>query len=355
MLNSEFQKEAVMTPRWISRRDLLRLAAVAPACAPLAAQNTASPTPRSTVALVHGDNRRKNIADAMAAIDDQIRPILRTKKNVVIKVNNVSTQNQLAASHADAIHGMLDYLEPRFKGPVHLVESSAGDTMVGFESFKYNRVAQERKIDLIDLNREGKYRVVPMINYDLHAQPCRMAARLFDPDAFVISACMLKTHNVVVATLSIKNMALGAPLHGVGERWNDKRVVHNGVRQTQYNIFLGAQAMRPYWHLAVIDGYEGMEGNGPASGNPVASRVAIASTDFVAADRVGVDAMGINPDWMGYLKFCSEFGLGNFDSAKIDIRGEKVASVVKKYQLHADIERELEWMGPMQELPKKIG
>jgi uncharacterized protein (DUF362 family) len=355
MLNSVFTAEVTMTPRWISRRDMLRLAAVAPACAPLAAQNVAPATPRSTVALIKGDNRRKNIAAAMEAIDDQIRPVLRTKKNVVIKVNNVSTQIQLAASHADAIHGILDYLEPRFKGPVHLVESSAGDTMVGFENFKYTRVRDERKINLIDLNREAKYKIVPMINYDLHAQPCRMAARLFDPEAYIISACMLKTHNVVVATLSIKNMSLGAPLHGVGERWNDKRVVHNGLRQTQYNIFLGAQAMKPYWNLAVIDGYEGMEGNGPSSGNPVPSRVAIASTDYVAADRVGVDAMGINPDWMGYLKWCAEFGIGNFDSAKIDIRGEKVASVVKKYQLHADIERELEWMGPIQELPKKIG
>jgi uncharacterized protein (DUF362 family) len=342
-----------MTPLRFSRREMLRFAAIAPACAPLLAQ-TAAPS-RSTVSLVKGDSRRKNITDALTAIDDQIRPVLRTKKYVAIKVNNVSVTNQLAASHADAIHGILDYLQPRFKGPVRLVESSAGDTMVGFENFKYTRVAQERKIELIDLNREAKYKIVPMINYDLHAQPCRMAARLFDPDAYIINACMLKTHNVVVATLSIKNMSLGAPLHGVGERWNDKRVVHNGLRQTQYNIFLGAQAMKPYWGATVIDGYEGMEGNGPSSGNPVASRIAIASTDYVAADRVGVEAMGIKPEWMGYLNFCADFGIGEFDLNKIDIRGEKVASVVKKYQLHADIERELEWMGPIQDLPKKIG
>ena len=98
-----------------------------------------------------------------------------------------------------------------------------------------------------------------------------------------------------------------------------------------------------------------MEGNGPSSGTPVASRIAIASTDYIAADRVGVECMGINPDWMGYLKFCSDFGIGQFDIAKIDIRGDKIAAVQKKYQLHADIERELEWMGPIQDLPKKIG
>ena len=44
-----------------------------------------------------------------------------------------------------------------------------------------------------------------------------------------------------------------------------------------------------------------------------------------------------------------------FDLGKIDVRGEKIEAVRKKYLLHADIERELEWMGPIQELPKKIG
>jgi hypothetical protein len=29
--------------------------------------------------------------------------------------------------------------------------------------------------------------------------------------------------------------------------------------------------------------------------------------------------------------------------------------VVRKYQLHSDIERQLQWMGPMTELPPKLG
>jgi uncharacterized protein (DUF362 family) len=91
------------------------------------------------------------------------------------------------------------------------------------------------------------------------------------------------------------------------------------------------------------------------TGTPVAWRLGIASTDYVAADRVGVEAMGINPEWMGYLRFCSEFGVGQYDLAKIDIRGEKIEAVRRKYQFHQDIERELRWMGPMLELPTKPG
>jgi uncharacterized protein (DUF362 family) len=277
---------------------------------------------------------------------------------VVIKVNNVSTVNQLAATHADAIHGILDYLGPRFKGPVFITESSAGDTLEGYDNFGYSKVAGEHtNTKLVDLNREGLYKTVAMMDYDLHPKPARFAARLFDPEAFIICAAMLKSHNVVVASLSVKNMALGAPLHSVRGQgsWNDKRVVHNGLRQTHYNIFLGAQALKPYWGAAVIDGYEGMEGNGPASGTPVPSRIAIASTDFIAADRVAVETMGINPDWLGYLRFCADFGIGQYDPARIEVRGEKVEAVRRKYLLHPDIERQLEWMGRMTDLPRKLG
>jgi uncharacterized protein (DUF362 family) len=156
----------------------------------------------------------------------------------------------------------------------------------------------------------------------------------------------------------VKNIVLGAPLHSTRKdtrRWNDKRIYHGGVRQTHVDMLLTAQKMQPYWGAAVIDGFEGMEGNGPNSGLPVPSKIAIASTDFIAADRVGVEAMGINPTWLGYLNYCAQSGLGQYDLSKIDIRGAKLADVTRKYQLHPDIERELQWMGPMTEIPPRLG
>lgn len=362
----------------LSRRKLFHLAAGAgalgrgglllgqqPAADPNALMSLPEPVQtlerRSAVALMKGEDRRKNITAALEAIDDQIRPVLRRKKYVVIKPNNVSTVNQLAATHADALRGILDYLAPRFKGPVVIAESSAGLTMQGFENFKYTQVASEHRaqqVSLLDLNEEAKYQLIPLLSPDLHVQPVRLAARLLDPDAFVICAAMLKTHNTVVATLSVKNMVLGAPLHQAPKetkKWNDKRKYHGGVRQTHYNMMLTAQKLAPFWGATVIDGYEGMEGNGPASGTPVASRIAIASTDFIAADRVGLETMGIDPLWIAYLQYCWQVGLGQYDPAKIDIRGEKIADVKKRYQLHKDIERELRWRGPLDEVPPKLG
>ncbi len=316
---------------------------------------------RSAVALVKGESRRKSVTEALVAIEDQILPVLRQKKYAVIKPNIVNTFNQLASTHADALHGIVDFLAPRFKGPIIIAESSAGNTWDGYNNFGYTKVAAEhkdRQVSLIDLNEEGKYEVIPVIDGDLHPVPTRLAARLLDPDAYIICSGIMKTHNVVVATLSIKNMALGAPLHSTRKdtsRWNDKRNYHGGVRQTHYDILLTAQKLQPFWGAAVIDGFEGMEGNGPNSGQVVPHRIAIASTDYVAADRVGVEAMGINPDWVGYLKYCGLYGLGQHDLSKIDVRGARLVDVTKKYQLHPDIERELQWMGPMTELPFKLG
>jgi len=318
-------------------------------------------TRRSRVALMHGEDRRKNIYESLKAIDDQIQPVLRKRKYVVIKPNNVSTVNQLASTHADALRGMLDYFTERFKGPVVIAESSAGDTMQGFEHFRYTALPGEyksRKVELIDLNKEAKYELVSVLDADLHPTPVRLAARLLDPEAFVVSAGCMKTHNVVVATLGIKNMTLGAPLHqapGETAKWNDKRKYHGGVRQTHYDIMVTAQRLSNNLNLDVIDGFEGMEGNGPAQGNPVASRIAIASTDFVAADRIGVDAMGIDPGYPGYLMYCWQAHLGQYDPDRIDIVGEKVSAVRKPYRMHNDIERQLQWRGTMEELPPKLG
>jgi uncharacterized protein (DUF362 family) len=365
-----------------SRRNLLRIAAmgsVAPAGVRfLRAQQPPQPavplplpvvTPaaaRSAVSLVRGEDRHKLIYESLMLIDRELAPALKRKKYVLIKPNLTSNVKQLAATHADTLRGILDYLGPRFKGPVIVAEASSGNTMDGFENFKYRQLITEYrslKVELIDLNREGKYVASPLIDANLQMFPVRLAARLMDPDAFILSASIPKTHNTVVATMGVKNMVMGAPLHGLGatyesrngtDKWHDKVKFHTGMEiptlgahLMNYNLFLTAQKLAPFWGATVIDGLEGMEGSGPVSGTPVPSGIAIASLDYVAADRVGVEAMGIDPRWLGYLQYCEQAGIGNYDISKIEVRGEKIAAVVRKYGLHPDVNRNLQWMAPL--------
>jgi len=335
----------------------------------LRAQQVAAPAPevrleavvpvsqRSRVSLVQGTARRKIVHDALAAIDADLAPLLKRKKYVLIKPNLTSVVNQIASTHVDALGGIMDYLAPRFNGPVVIAEAASAETPVGYDNFKYGQLIAEfrsRKISLIDLNQEARAVAVPLIDANLRPMPVRMAARLFDADAFILCVAIPKTHDTVVATLAVKNMAMGAPLHSLkGEaRWHDKSKIHTGMHQMNYNLLLLAQKLAPFWGAAVLDGFEGMEGNGPVSGLPVAHGIAMASTDYVAADRVGVEAMGINPKWIGYLQYCEQVGLGNYDIAKIDLIGGSIASVKKNYQLHRSTERQLRWMGPLTDAPR---
>jgi hypothetical protein len=65
--------------------------------------------------------------------------------------------------------------------------------------------------------------------------------------------------------------------------------------------------------------------------------------------------MGIDPSWPAYLNYCGQTGLGNYDLAQIDLRGETLDAVRRKYDLHRDIEIMLQWRGPLTEVPPKLG
>jgi hypothetical protein len=127
---------------------------------------------RSAVSLVHGEDRRKNVYEALLAIDEQIRPRLKRKKYVLVKPNNVTTTNQLGEPWHDALRGILDYLAPRFKGPVIIAESSAGNTMQGFDNFKYAALTKEyKKVSLLDSTRRPNL-LLPLIDFDIHVARC---------------------------------------------------------------------------------------------------------------------------------------------------------------------------------------
>ena len=91
---------------------------------------------------------------------------------------------------------------------------------------------------------------------------------------------------------------------------------------------------------------DGMEGNGPVSGTLVAHHVCVVSPDWLAADRVAVELMGIDYAKVAYLNYCAEAGLGEGDLQKIEVIGEPIARHVRRYKLADNIAKQLDWMTP---------
>lgn len=81
----------------------------------------------------------------------------------------------------------------------------------------------------------------------------------------------------------------------------------------------------------------------PTEGTPVEHGVALASTDFIAADRIGCLLMDVPFGDVGYLTYCANAGLGQGDLSKITIIGPDPRSHVITYKLHERFEQMLEW------------
>ena len=295
---------------------------------------------KSRVTFVPGTDRRDMIFKALKPLEKDIKSAIGNKQ-VVIKPNNVSDSVPLCATHPDAMRGVLDFLKPFYKKQVIIAESTTSPkgTLVTFEQYKYFPLEQEYGVKLIDLNRDTSS-MAWIIDRNYHPLGIRVIDTFLNPDIYFISVTRLKTHDEVVATLSAKNMVMAAPLNEYKVE-NDKPKMHQGIKEINWNLFQLASTIRP--QLAVLDGVEGMEGNGPVRGTPVDQGVALASTDFIAADRIGVELMGIDIGDIGYLTYCIQAGYGQGDRSKIEIIGPDPSKYVKKYKLHDSIERQLTW------------
>ena len=301
-------------------------------------------TTKSRVALTTGEDRADIAFKALKTFDKEIAAAIGNKK-VVLKPNNVQVDRVLSCSDAKNLEGALEFLQSigKIKNTV-IAESGAGmPTLQGFETLGYNPVAEKYGVKMLDLDNEG-FEVLPCFDQnDLRPHPCRFSKLLLDPNTFIISAAKLKTHNLALVTLSLKNIIFGAPLKF--GRVNDKSIVHGGgAYGIHFNLASLATRLAP--HVALIDGYQGMEGDGPSNGTPVEHRVCVASMDWLAADRVGIELMGIDPANVGYGVFAAQNGMGQYNLDLIDVLGVPLKDHIKKYQQSPLKDRELQWMQP---------
>lgn len=303
------------------------------------------------VSLTTGDHRADMVFRALQPFAEQIKRDIGERR-VILKPNNVIIHRQLAATHVDTLEGILEFLKSiGITKNIVIAESAAnGPTLDGFENYGYMKlVAKYPSVQLVDLDFQPFEIRYVADEKDFRPHPVRFSSMLLDKNAYLVSVAKCKTHDRVVATLSLKNIVLGAPVKDPGYAWgaahkpgavNDKPIVHgSGFKALNYNLFVLSQMLHP--HLSIIDGFEGMQGNGPNDGDPIDHRVCVAGLDWLAADRTGVELMGIDFSKVAYLNYCAQAGLGVADLNKIEIIGEPIAKHIKAYRLNDNIDKQL--------------
>ncbi len=303
----------------------------------------------ATVSFAAGKDRRDLIRTVMEPFENEIKRGIKGKR-ILIKPNNVWHDNPLCATHVDAVRGAVDYLSTLTGMPIIVGESTASPKGTDFTFEQYGYLPLDREysnLTLMDLN-DRPYRTEWILGGDGAPNPIKIIDMFLDPDVYVISLARMKTHNCVLATLAFKNILLASPINfpeGHAEfvsNQQEKAKIHAaGIHGVNYNMFQLAKKMRP--DFSVIDGVEGMEGNGPANGTPVEHGVALAGTDVVAVDRIGVELMGIDYSDIGYLQWCARAEIGVGDREMIRVNGPATAPHVISYRLHDNADWQRTW------------
>ena len=320
---------------------------------------------QSRVSLTTANDRADIVFKALKPFSEEIKRAIGNKR-VVLKPNNVLIYVPLCATHVETLEGILEFLKSIGKHRnVIIAESSAsGSTIEGFDNYGYYNLLKKYPVKLVDLD-DGEWEDMYVTDErDLRPHLMRISSIITDPGSYIVSVARMKTHNGLIATLSLKNIVIGAPIKDHGftlynedKRFSEKaveskpgtvsykRLIHgSGIYALNYNVASLAPKVHP--DLAVIDGFIGMEGHGPTLGSPIEHKVCVVSQDWLAADRVGIELMGIDFKNIGYLNYCAYMGLGNADLAAIEVIGENIKDHIKTYKMPDNFERLKAWMQP---------
>ncbi|HIK98373.1 MAG TPA: DUF362 domain-containing protein [Dehalococcoidia bacterium] len=281
------------------------------------------------VSLVSGADRTSTVPEALALISDQVQI---PDRPVLIKPNFVSTLNQLSATPVNAVRATLTFLKSKGVNEFTIAAGPAiGSADDGFNNYNYRPLADEFSVTWLDLNTDETVKVAAFDD-KLNAQYLNMSRTM--SESYVVSVTRTKTHNNVVVTLGLKNILVGT-LAGKSE----KEKIHRGSKAINLTLAKMAQHIAP--DLTVLDGTEGMQGNGPVSGDPIDSRITLASAHSIAADVIGLQAMGYRLDQVGYLRYAMELRRLTLDD--IEVVGERVEDVKIDFRPHDNIASQLTW------------
>ena len=202
----------------------------------------------------------------------------------------------------------------------------AFDTYETFEVSGTAEMAKRLGMELVDLNRDTTVPVEPE-DADVMGR-FRVARTALEADV-VISIPVLKTHVRTAITCSLKNMKGVLP-------GGEKRRTHMcGLDRAIVDL---NRAVKP--HFTVVDALTCMEGVWIIPDDQVRLDLIVAGSDPVAVDATCSRLMGLDPAGVKHIRRASERGLGLWDRRQIEVRGEVVEAVARKFKLFTEAFKE---------------
>ena len=270
----------------------------------------------AVAAVVRGERGHEPVFKALDLID--YRRALEGYDKVLIKVNFITTKTWDTGATTDPI--VVEAIIRKLKElpvKIYVVESDATITNAddAFETTGMADMCRRNGVEWLNLRHVKDKVKLEVPNGEVLKSIT--VPRLVTESA-IISAAKLKTHANTRVTLGMKNM-FGLLPDKFKAKYHAK-----GISNVVVDINTVLQPA-----LTVIDGFVGMEGNGPVSGTPVPMNLIIAGTDVVATDATAARIMGFNPYEITHIRKAHEKGLGKSEA---QIIGEKLETVTRQFK-----------------------
>ncbi|MHA1304146.1 MAG: DUF362 domain-containing protein [Candidatus Heimdallarchaeaceae archaeon] len=252
-------------------------------------------------------------------------------KKVLIKPNILTfkktDQEQLkVTTHPEVIRSLIQLAkEQNYKIVVGDQSGGSLDTTRVIRKSGLAKLREEEQVPVISLAKEGSERIKIKDYIKLEEAVFTKLAL----ESAIINVPKMKTHTLTRVTLAIKNLFGCIPgmeksrIHAVGG-------TAKGFSECLVDIY---SVLKDNIVMNVMDATIAMEGHGPSNGQPVKTDLILASKDAVALDAVATMVMGEKPKTIFTTKIAEEHGLGTATLENIEIVGENIEEVRKKFNI----------------------
>lgn len=287
------------------------------------------------VAIAHGNDRAQLVQKSLLLIKDHIKDNISDKRKIIIKPNLGFIKSPLANTEVDTVEEVIKFLRKFYSNKIIIAESTTiGETPDGYRDFGYEKLVNKYQVELVDLNQDD-YQDFKIYDANLKLSLTIGLSKTLLHAKYLISVCPIKTHDSVIVTLGIKNIAVAAI------KRDDRNKIHGGPKAININLARLAKKIWP--SLVVLDGFQAMEGNGPVYGEKKDFRTILAGIDPLAVDTIGAILMGFSPFEIGYLTYLGEQGMGVNDPLKIAVVGENYRKLIQRFKPHYLYHQQLDW------------
>jgi uncharacterized protein (DUF362 family) len=248
--------------------------------------------------------------------------------------------------HPGFMRGIIDHLIARGFDPsvISMAEGGGGeddrDMGVHFRAVEFDKLAAETGVNLVDLNAGDFVRVDIPAGVVFKQMP--IGRTVWDPEAYFINIPKMRTHNLAITTIAIKNLqGIVVPLEErhmctlfprhEGDRGADG-LLNGSVIDTHerwaHKIVDISLARRP--DLNIVDGVISRDGTGFRKGKNRVLGVVLAGVNQASVDAVGTTLMGFDPQQITYTRVAGERGMGPVDLKEIRVLETRDGELVER-------------------------